>query len=191
MLLLYGGSFNPPTLAHRAIICKLKSLYPEAMIAVVPVGDDYHKEHLVPFAHRYEMIKRMVKDLRGVIVSQMENYHPFQGSIETLNRFSEAYHDVRLVIGSDQLMNIKSWIRYTELLKKYPLIVINRHQNDDQALLERELRDLDYQITTIAFDFPFSASDFRQNRHKSHDRIPKEVLAYINTHHLYEGDPHV
>lgn len=186
MILVYGGSFNPPTIAHQAILDKLINLYSEAKIIVVPVGDDYRKKDLAPFFHRVEMIKLMIKDHHRVILSTIEGFHPFQGTIETLNRLSKAYEDLYVVMGQDQLLLIDSWIRANELIETYPFIIMKRKGHMDERLLDKKLKDLDYKFRFIDFDMDVSATMFRINPQKQKELIPKDVNDYILKHQLYK-----
>jgi len=43
MVLVFGGSFNPPTKAHLEIVEKLLERYEHARVLLLPVGDDYQK----------------------------------------------------------------------------------------------------------------------------------------------------
>ena len=68
----FGGSFNPPTLAHFEIV---KSALKEAnldKIIIVPMGDKYQKSGLIPFEHRYNMISKMFENDPKVEVSRMQ-----------------------------------------------------------------------------------------------------------------------
>ncbi|MDD4193936.1 MAG: nicotinate (nicotinamide) nucleotide adenylyltransferase [Acholeplasmataceae bacterium] len=186
MILVYGGSFNPPTLAHQAILEKLKNLYPEAKIIVVPVGDDYRKSDLAPFFHRYEMVKLMISSLCDVVVSSIEGYHPFEGTIETLNRLSKAYDHLYVIMGEDQLSSISKWIRADELLNKYPFIIMKRKINLSQNEKNHPINLEQCHMTYIDFDMDISSSMFRVNPKKQKELIPNSINKYIEKHQLYK-----
>lgn len=186
MNLVYGGSFNPPTIAHQAILEKLIYLYPEAKIIVVPVGDDYRKKDLAPFFDRLEMIKLMISSYEQVIISSIEGIHPFQGTIETLHRLNQAYDEISLVIGQDQLIHIESWIRVKELIKNYPMIIMRRNESMSDEDFKKKLKELNITYTFVDFDMDISATMYRVNPQKASNLIPKEVNDYITKHHLYK-----
>ena len=62
MIIVYGGTFNPPTVAHQLIAIKLlKTLNQE--IHLLPVGENYPwKSFYVPFKQRFEMLKLAFND---------------------------------------------------------------------------------------------------------------------------------
>ena len=57
MNIVFGGSFNPPTKAHKLILDKLFLLFKPDNIIIVPVGDNYQKKGLIDYTHRLEMVK--------------------------------------------------------------------------------------------------------------------------------------
>lgn len=186
MNLVYGGSFNPPTLAHQAIIEKLINLYPEAKIIVVPVGDDYRKKDLAPFFHRLEMVKLMIAPYEQVILSSLEGIHPFKGTIHTLKTLNETYDELYVVMGQDQLEFIDSWIDARKLLDTYPFMVIRRKGFMDKDKLSEKLKDWNYHFTFIDFDIDISSSMFRVNPQKQKELIPHVINDYIIKHQLYK-----
>ena len=46
MIILYGGSFNPPTLAHYGVVKLLNEVYNPDKIILMPVGCKYPKPNL-------------------------------------------------------------------------------------------------------------------------------------------------
>lgn len=191
MTLVYGGSFNPPTLAHQAILDKLKDLYPEAKIIVIPVGDDYRKKDLAPFFHRVEMIKLMIEEDDNIIISSIEGHHPFHGTIETLNMLSQTYSDIHVVIGQDQLASIDSWIRAKELIENYPFLIMRRNNSMDQSEVNQKLNHLNYRFKWIDFYCDMSSTMYRINPQKQKHLISIKVNAYIEKHQLYKGELYV
>src|SRR5690606_27648042 len=120
MVLVYGGSFNPPTIAHEAIIQKLYEQFKPKHIVVVPNGNYFSwKTDLIDFDHRYKMIQLMTKDLYYVTISDIENKPKFLGSYHTLNQLSKTYKDLYFVVGADHLETLHKWKHYKELINDY------------------------------------------------------------------------
>jgi nicotinate-nucleotide adenylyltransferase len=186
MILVYGGSFNPPTIAHQAILEKLINLYPEAKIIVVPVGDHYRKNDLAPFFHRLEMVKLMIGPYQHVIISSMEGIHPFTGTIDTLEKLSVSYDDLYVVMGQDQLEYIDSWVKAKKLLEDYPFIIIRRKGFIDDSHLYHKLKNTKHHFSYIDFDMDISATMYRVNPLKQSNLISKDVNDYIIKHQLYK-----
>ena len=69
MQVVYGGSFNPPTLAHLAIIEYLATRYEK--LIVIPNGKLYVKNGLIDFNHRIEMLKIITNRFDNIEISYM------------------------------------------------------------------------------------------------------------------------
>lgn len=190
MTLVFGGAFNPPTLAHRNIILHLQEKFPNQTIVVLPVGDDYRKPDLVHFYHRYAMLERMVSDLNHVVVSKLESLRPYGGTLKSLDELSQTYPKVHFVIGSDNLMNFRTWINYETLLAQYPFIVIHRHGFSKEQI-ERSMESLKHTFIYIPFDEDISSTKVRQNIDQAKDALLPSVYQYIIQNHLYQETTHV
>ena len=57
MNIVFGGSFNPPTIAHKEIIKTLCSLNYEKVI-IVPNGNKYNLKEMVSYNHREKRFKK-------------------------------------------------------------------------------------------------------------------------------------
>ncbi len=185
MILVYGGSFNPPTVAHQEIIKKLCETYQPKNIIVVPVGDDYNKPQLAPFYHRVAMLKLIMEPLPcQVEILTREGEAPFDGTYNTLKYVSSLYpnEDIHFVLGTDHLASIESWIEADKLLKEYAFIVVRRkNYTPNYSLLKKH--DTVYEV--FDYDNDVAATKFRMNQEKYQDIVTDQVLAYIKVHHLY------
>ncbi len=186
MTLVFGGSFNPPTRAHLDIIKTLLNTYPDGLVILLPVPDDYDKKGLVPLFHREHMLKLMTDGLERVRLSTLEASKHYQGTLSTLKEISKTHHDVRFVIGSDQLPTLMRWIAAEELLRTYPFVVINRSGGMDQETAKRMFKDIDHHFTFIPFSSDISSTIARKQKDLRDQVVTKAVDCYIKTHHLYE-----
>lgn len=185
MVYVYGGSFNPPTLAHKRIIETILKHDPSGEVIVIPVGNDYRKIGLIDVEHRLNMLKRTLKDIPRVHISRLEIDYPYKGTLASLDKLSETYDALCYVIGSDQLPDIKKWIDYESLLKKYPFVIMMRHNmHPDDA--EYLVQGLDHDFQYIHFDQPMASTDIRHKIHGYEKNLDPDVLSYILENHLYE-----
>jgi nicotinate-nucleotide adenylyltransferase len=188
MNIVYGGAFNPPTIAHQYIIKTLLNKFDDANIIVLPVGNDYDKKHLLEFNHRFEMLKLMTKPFKNrVIVSDLEEKQGFKGTIAALNQLSKTYDQLYFVIGSDHLESLKTWIDYQELLETYSFIVMNRNHYMTQNQAEELFKDIKHHFVFVEFDMEISSSMIRSDIHKHKKFLTNDVYKYIKKHELYEG----
>ena len=186
MNIVYGGAFNPPTIAHLNIIRKLTDLFQDAKVIILPVGDQYQKDDLVLFHHRYEMLKKMTSSMKNVIISTLEQEHGFIGTVHSLKILSKTYAHIHFVIGSDHLNQLKTWIDYQTLLKAYPLIVINRNHYMKIEQAEQLFKDIKHQFIFIDFNMEISSTKVRNQIHKNKHLLDGKVYQYIQKHQLYK-----
>ena len=125
--IVYGGSFNPPTVAHEAIIKELKRKFNPKNLIILPTGNSYVRKDLLDFKHRYEMLKLISND---IILSLENEEKKYLGTVGALDILSLQYDDLYFVMGADNLIDIKTWIEYERLLKTYNFIVITRDDID-------------------------------------------------------------
>lgn len=186
MNIVFGGSFNPPTIAHLEMIKKLLSTFKGSNVLLLPVGDDYKKPELELFHHRYEMLKHLVKGLEHVIVLDIEAINHYQGTLESLRRLEKTYQNLYFVIGSDHLKTLHQWINYQELLKQYPFIVMTRKNALTQEEADVMYKDIEHRFMFIDFDVDISASEVRLDIQKRKTHLTQDINQYILENHLYE-----
>lgn len=183
MRIVFGGSFNPPTIAHYEIIKKLSSLDYEEVI-IVPNGDRYKLKELVNFDHRYNMLEIMTREFENVTISRIEENSNFKGTIETLRNLN---HPV-FAMGDDSLITIKTWINYEVLISENNFLVFTRNKKiSDLITYIKEDEILNKYINHFTFlelDFPnVSSSMFRKTNDQS--LVTKGVYEYIIKNNLY------
>ncbi len=185
MVYVYGGSFNPPTLAHKRIVDTLLKEDPQAKVIVIPVGNDYKKSGLIDVKHRLHMLDVMFSNEPNVTISDLETKRPYQGTLKTLDELSTHYDKLCYVIGSDQLPEFETWINYKTLLEKYPFVIMMRHDMQKEDA-ERYVKDFTHHFTYISFSEPMSSSDIRLKKQGYKKYLDKAVLDYIEKQHLYK-----
>ena len=180
MLLVYGGSFNPPTIAHYAIAKFLIKKY-SCDLVFVPVGNSYSKDDLAPFIHRYRMLEIISKDL-GCNVSKIDDTKEYLGTYEILKILSNIDKDIYFIMGADNLKDISRWKNADKLIKEFKFIILTRGDIDCNSLV----CNLDYKENFIIekIDLDISSTSFREE--KNENVIPTQVLDYIKDNNLYE-----
>lgn len=187
MNIIYGGSFNPPTIAHLNIIKTLLSNYPNSKVIVLPVGNDYKKPELIDFNHRCEMISLLIKQNKEeVVISNLEHRSGYQGTLKALDELSLTYDNLHFVIGSDNLKDLVNWISYETLLEKYPFIVINRNKYMTQLQAEEMFKEFKHKFIFLDFDMDVSSTKIRKHIEAYKNLLTPEVYQYIKKHKLYE-----
>ena len=188
-LIVFIGSFNPITKAHINILQLTKQTLDIKDSIIVLTSNNYNKESLISFNHRYNMLN-LLKDKYNYNISTYENSKPKQPkTITTLNHLQKLYPNTNLylLIGADNFINFKNWYQPTNILKKYNLIVINRdNYNINNTLKESIYKDYINKITIINTNKDYSSSSlYRNNPIDNQHLIDNKVLKYIKEYQLY------
>lgn len=129
---LYGGSFNPPHLAHQ-LACTLAlaaARPPVDEVWMVPTFEHAFDKPLAPFAHRLAMCERAARPFAGrVAVSDIEaRLGGPSYTLRTVRAVREARPDdeVVVVIGADLVEERVRWHGWAELAALVPFLVIGR-----------------------------------------------------------------
>jgi len=186
MLIVFGGAFNPPTVAHLNIIKKLLSTFNGSQVLILPVGDDYKKPELIPFHYRMDMLNLLIEGIDHVMVSSLEKDSGYMGTLASLKELKKSYEDVHFVMGSDQLSGLKSWIRHEELLESFPFIIMTRKDSLSEQDAEVLFSQLKHHFTFVPFDTDMSSTQVRKNLKASKKYLTEQVHQYIIKNHLYE-----
>lgn len=188
MVLVYGGAFNPPSLAHFKIIKKLTKIKNVSKIIVVPVGNNYNKNNLVDISHRISMLNILVSSIDNVFVSDIENTNVFNGSINTLRFFEKNLNtEVGLVIGMDNLLDIEKWIEKDVLLSKYFFVIIKRKTKTNiYNIIDNLELKYNFKYKIINFNSTISSTKYRNNPKIYKKYIHRDVLNYIKNNNLYK-----
>lgn len=184
MNIVYGGSFNPPTLAHEEIVKYLLSNFNCDSLIILPVGNVYGKSDLAPFNNRYEMLKIVFKKYDKVIISDIER-NQFLGTYNSLKLLSNTYKDLYFVMGADNFLNLDKWIKYESLLSEFKFIIFNRGNVDLANELEKKYYNFKDNFILIELDNKISSTDVRIDLNKNFDSIKKEIYNYIKDNNLY------
>lgn len=130
VIIMIGGSFNPPTNAHFSLAQAIIDEYDEVdKVLFIPVGNHYDKPGLEDSRHRVNMLKSVTDSDPRMGVDLTEVNSPFQyKTVETLDILKDKYpeHDIWFAIGSDNLWGLDKWLKADELLDRYKLLVIER-----------------------------------------------------------------
>ena len=128
---IFGGTFNPPHLAHLLIAELSREAYSLDRILWIPNANPPHKESadLAPVADRLAMVKLAIANNPFFEVSEIEiERHGTSYTIDTireLKRKSPA-NEYFLLIGGDSLAEFRSWREPEGILKEVRLIVYDR-----------------------------------------------------------------
>jgi len=192
MIVVFGGAFNPPTIAHKEIYHLIDKQIDLEQFIFLPVSQKYSKAHLVEDHHRINMLNLMIQDLDKAMVSNIETTDDhFVGTYQSLLRLQEAYpdQDIAFVLGADNLNHLDHWINAEKLLKEFRFIVVNRHHTSIEKRIEKNhllTKYKDHFIILKDFDSNVSSSLFRETLDPYY--VDEDIYHYIMKNDLYRGN---
>jgi nicotinate-nucleotide adenylyltransferase len=184
---LFGGSFNPPHVAHQLVaLYVLETLVDEVWF--VPTYSHPFGKNLVAYDHRVAMCELASAPLGArarVSKAEQELAHKpdFVASrtLDLIEHLLASFPDMelRLVVGTDILHEKDKWHRWDDVVAKAPLIVVGRGGVE-----------LPEGSTATGVTMPeISATRVRELLAASDASVssllPKTVLSYIERHGLY------
>lgn len=183
MIGLFIGSFNPPTLAHLQICLSLKKMF--SKIIFIPVNTKEKK--LVSMYHRINMLKIYTKKYSFLEVDNiMENYSYFDYRI--LDLLKRKYHNVKVIVGSDILNNLKNFDNKKYLISNYEFIVITRDSFDAEKIINNYYGDYKKNFIVHQYTSDISSTKVREyikNKMDTKKFLDMEIDFYIRENQLY------
>ncbi|PAF44274.1 nicotinate (nicotinamide) nucleotide adenylyltransferase [Helicobacter sp. 11S02596-1] len=173
---IYGGSFDPPHIAHFQIIQTiLATLHIDKLIVIVAYQNPFKKPCLFSAKERYEWMKQLGKNFPNVEVSDMEivQKKPI-ASIQSVLDVKKTFHPEKIffIIGADNLSSLHKWHRYDELKELVTFVIIEREGY--------EVQNQDFQkIALPSIKHEISSSQIR--KHLSTCLFPDDLPEKIKT----------
>jgi nicotinate-nucleotide adenylyltransferase len=127
---LYGGSFDPPHIAHVSIVKALREKSFIDEVVVIPTFLNPFKSHsIAPATLRLKWLKEIFHDFKDVTVSSFEvDLKEKIPTFKTVEHFLKSYEKIYLVIGADNLASLNTWYRFEELKERVTFIVASRNK---------------------------------------------------------------
>lgn len=202
-ILIFGGTFDPPHDAHVTLPQQVARAIGADLIAYLPAGLSPHKvnQTRTPAQHRLNMLKLELAQaapklkqprVKTIILTdelERETDRPSY-TVETLESIKtriDPQSDLRLLIGSDQLLVFNKWYRPERIIELAEPIVMVRPPQTRQSLLEQlpESERPAWSSRLINVDrIDISSSQIRSADRTEHLLSP-DVAAYIDANGLY------
>ena len=176
---LFGGSFNPPHLAHVVMAGLALNQREVDHVLVVPCWQHAFSKDLAPYEHRLKMCRIAFNDLRKKVeISDIEQR--LGGTSRTLDTLlalqaERPGHDWRLLIGSDIPLERDKWYRFDEIERLAPPLIIGRDGVGEAHTLHLPNISSTEARACLAQGLPAS------------HLIPPAVASYAIYHRLYHG----
>lgn len=197
VIVVFGGSFNPPLNSHFSLSEQIINEYEEVeKIIFVPVNEKYYKQDLIENQHRYNMLKKVCNKNENFLVSDIEikAERPLY-TIETLKQIQNQYsnHKIWFTIGTDNLKQLSSWEKAEELVFNFKILVLERDQDSMEEIIKNDkfLNENKNSFIKVKNNIRSNlSSSFVREKIKRGKSIryltPDEIYDYIKENHLFK-----
>jgi nicotinate-nucleotide adenylyltransferase len=192
---IYGGAFDPPTMAHKAIVTKILENDICDRVMIVPCGNDHRfkKEIKTDIRNRLDMLfdtffyDYSLRLSDRCSISDFELYNKTEGKMWELIKGIKKYEDIekediRIIIGQDNADNIQRFYKGNDLVKKYKFITVKRslfdcdpdawYLNDDNTMIDVDMHGV-------------SSTEARKKLEEIQKYIEPPILEHIVYNKLY------
>ena len=127
MIYYYGGTFDPITKAHEAIIRKIKKEMRDSDKLIIGIVQNDEKNYNVSVNDRMTMVKKSL-DAHEIVIQDKRTY-----------AYLDAHYrgeEITICMGEDEwhALCAGKWVNWDLLLKHYEFLVFYREDNDEIAL---------------------------------------------------------
>lgn len=147
-LVVLGGSFNPPTLAHKQLLESVMDGVHADKGLYVPSSDTYvtrkairtHTPFIFSEQERYDMLKNLCNGQTEIDTCEYgdtTNGRTHTTLLEIQKKYPE--HEICFIMGSDKLRILPKW-RLSNMLSQFRIIVIRRNDDDPEKLITSNLK---------------------------------------------------
>ncbi|PUE41367.1 nicotinate (nicotinamide) nucleotide adenylyltransferase [Limnohabitans sp. Bal53] len=201
---VFGGAFDPPHLAHVALVEAAVAQLQLDQVRVFPTGQAWHKpRNLSDAEHRLAMTRLAFAHVPQVVVDEREILRTGPSyTVDTLKELQTEYPQAQLylLLGDDQRRSLPAWHQIDEIGRIAIICAAGRDMavrawNEESGVapttpplsdtLQARIRTLDMPL------MPHSATDIRvlaATEQALTGLVSPAVERYIHEHHLYR--PH-
>lgn len=190
---LFGGSFNPPHIAHLIVAEIVHDQFGLDEVWWIPNATPPHKPEteLEAVGHRLTMTRRATEDNPAFRVCEIEvQREGISYTVDTLRTLQERHPDTdfALLIGSDSLNYFQEWHRPNEIVERVPLIVYKRPGAIESVSERRFANHVRYAAAPV---MEVSGTEIRARCRAGRSiryLVPDAVRTYVEAHDLYRDD---
>jgi nicotinate-nucleotide adenylyltransferase len=189
LILIYGGAFNPPTIAHQAILQELikygSKKAESCSIILMPSGDRVDKTIGSTSSLKLKYTKALLDSVKTyentkIIIDNYESSSKKETSTINTNKYINNHYKTGKkvwVFGSDSINTMRQWPGGVELWNGLHILVVGRPGHP--AI------DMPPNSSTLKFKMPKISSTEVRNRialnQSVEDLVPVEVWKILNT----------
>ena len=125
---LFGGSFDPPHIAHEMIVQEALKLEGVDKVVIMPTFlNPFKSSFHAPAALRLHWLKSIFASQKNVAISSYEvDQEKKVTSIQSVKYLLKRYKKIYLIIGADNLESLPKWENYNELKTLVQFVIASR-----------------------------------------------------------------
>ena len=189
---LFGGSFNPPHLAHLALARAARDTLALDELRWIPAGAPWQKpaHEMAAPAHRWAMVQRLIHDEPGMLADGREIQRP--GPTYTRDTVAELRREwpqaeLVLILGQDQYARVDTWRDAAQWRSDVRFAVAARHGEAPNPPPGWDASNHRRDVVPLP-EHPISATDIRRRvvaGQPVEELVGADVARYIDQHRLY------
>ena len=129
---LFGGTFDPPHVGHLVTAVNVRHALSLDLVILMVANVPWQKEgtrRITGADDRYAMVEAAVAEVPGLMPGRVEIDHGGPSyTADTLAVLADQYQGAELftIVGDDAAAGLPSWERYTEVVQRSSLVVVDR-----------------------------------------------------------------
>ena len=189
---LYGGTFDPPHIAHLKLADWVQKELQLAYIYFIPTAIHALKNNsdLSPAFIRLKLVEAATEGYEGFKVSRIEiDRKEISYTIHTLQKFKKyeklPESEIYYIIGIDNLADFQMWKEPDKIMDLARIVVIRRSGTEDQKINSKYIQKVTFLESPI---IDISATEIRNKINLGidvSDLLSPSVLKVINDYGLY------
>lgn len=192
---IFGGSFDPPHIAHAELARTALRALALDEVRWIPAGQPWQKVRaMTPAAQREAMVRLAIAGEPRFVLDRIELDRGGPSvTLDTVTAFQAAEPGAEwvLLIGGDQYANLHTWRHWPDLLARVTLAVA--HRPGAPTTPDAAVRQCPHRVVPLPM-LDISSTDIRQRVARGlsiEHLVPPSVARYIEENRLYqEGNAH-
>ena len=185
----YGGTFDPPHIGHKMIVEYCLDKCDKLILIPNQKSPDKLLNPVATYAQRMDMLKLLFNNKKIVISDFEHNSDKINFTYLTIKHLKKSYKNsvLTMVIGNDQLVNLKKWKNFEFILNEVKILCFNRLLSDDDKSENKLIKDIKF---IEKFNIKISSSIVRKNiLNNSIENLSgmlnNKIIKYIMKERLY------
>ena len=185
----YGGTFDPPHIGHKMIVEYCLDKCDKLILIPNKKSPDKLLNPVATYAQRKNMLKLLFNNKKIVISDFEHNSDKINYTYLTIKHLKKSYKNsvLTMVIGNDQLVNLRKWKNFEFILNEVKILCFNRLLPNVDKSENKLIKDIKF---IEKFNIKISSSIVRKNILNNsienlRGMLNNKIIKYIMKERLY------